>query len=56
VHDLAVFPEDHGDAGAAVFEDGFTEGAIQGGLDRSIAIDGFFDRRESIILGLRCRD
>ena len=31
VDDFAVFPENHGDAGTAVFEDGFAEGTVASG-------------------------
>ena len=39
VDDFAVFPENHGDAGAAVLQDGFAEGTIERCLDRSIVVD-----------------
>lgn len=33
VDDFAVFPENHGDSGAAVLKDGFAEGAAESGID-----------------------
>jgi len=44
VDDFPVFPENHGDAGAAVFEDSFAEGTAEGGFEEGIVRDALFKR------------